>query len=69
MQTPETPRETGDAATGRGASRGNSAARALAVTDVETLTTKWHRLSPEIRMAIMAIFYSSQKAEPNSGDP
>jgi len=41
----------------------------LAVTDVEILTTKWHLLSPEIRMAIMAIFYSSQKAEPNSGDP
>jgi hypothetical protein len=50
----------------RGTRRGNSPAQASAATDVEILTAKWHLLSPEIRVAIMAIFYSSQKAESDS---
>ena len=49
--------------------RGNSPAQASAATDVKILTAKWHLLSPEIRVAIMAIFYSSQKAESDSSAP
>jgi hypothetical protein len=44
-------------------------AQASAATDVEILTAKWHLLSPESRVAIMAIFYSSQKAESDSSAP
>ena len=68
-QLSETSDETHECAAGRGASRGNSAAQASAATDVEILIAKWHLLSPEIRVAIMAIFYSSQKAEPDSSAP
>jgi hypothetical protein len=41
----------------------------LAVTDVETLTTNWHLLSPEIQAAIMAIFYASHKTATDTGAP
>ena len=68
-QLSETSDETHEGAASRGASRGNSAAQASAATDVEILIAEWHLLSPEIRVAIMAIFYSSQKAEPDSSAP
>lgn len=56
-------------ASAAGARRGNSAAQASAATDFEILIAKWHLLSPEMRMAIMAIFHSSQKADPDPGAP
>ena len=68
-QLSETSDETHECAARRGARRGNLAAQASAATDVEILTAKWNLLSPEIRVAIMAIFYSSQKAEPDSSAP
>jgi hypothetical protein len=34
-----------------------------------TLASEWHLMSAEMRAAIMAIFYSSRKADPNAGAP
>jgi len=34
-----------------------------------TLVSEWHLLSAEMRTAIMAIFCSSRKADPNAGAP
>jgi hypothetical protein len=57
---PDSSGETADDATGRGASRGNSAALAPEDADLSTVIAGWPHLAPATKAAILAIVRDSR---------